>query len=126
MATRRNKTFVRLEKGEGKERAFWEISRTKTTLTTRFGKHLSAGRTTVKELRDTQKAYDEAIAAKLAEGYVEPIPQAVVGATSRSGVSARNPELEALIEEDPNDLSRYLIYGDWLQQQGDPRGELVV
>ncbi len=37
-----------------------------------------------------------------------------------------NPELETAIERDPDDEDAYLVYGDWLQGQGDPRGELIV
>jgi len=37
-----------------------------------------------------------------------------------------NPELEAAIEQDPDDEGAYLVYADWLQGQGDPRGELIV
>jgi uncharacterized protein (TIGR02996 family) len=38
----------------------------------------------------------------------------------------RNAELDAQIAEDPTDRSRYLVYGDWLQQQGDSRGALIA
>jgi uncharacterized protein (TIGR02996 family) len=38
---------------------------------------------------------------------------------------ARNPELEATILAS-NDPQAYLVYADWLQSQGDPRGELAV
>lgn len=34
--------------------------------------------------------------------------------------------LEAAIIENPDDPAGYLVYADWLQQQGDPRGELIV
>lgn len=37
----------------------------------------------------------------------------------------RNPELEDAIVAAPNDAARYAVYGDWLQAQGDSRGELV-
>lgn len=36
-----------------------------------------------------------------------------------------NPELEAAILQDPDAVDAYLVYGDWLQSQGDPRGELI-
>lgn len=39
---------------------------------------------------------------------------------------ARHLELEAAIVERPTDPSRYAVYGDWLTQQGDPRGPLMV
>ena len=36
-----------------------------------------------------------------------------------------NPELEALIRAQPASLEPYLVYADWLQAHGDPRGELI-
>ena len=38
----------------------------------------------------------------------------------------RNPELERVILEDPLDADAWLVYGDWLEETGDPRGELVA
>ncbi|WP_342381321.1 TIGR02996 domain-containing protein [Myxococcus stipitatus] len=40
--------------------------------------------------------------------------------------AASNPELEAAILQDPDAVDAYLVYGDWLQAQGDPRGELIA
>ncbi|MDF2694527.1 MAG: hypothetical protein K0S65_2910, partial [Labilithrix sp.] len=37
-----------------------------------------------------------------------------------------NPELEARILANPDDLSAYLVYSDWLSERGDPRGELIA
>lgn len=37
----------------------------------------------------------------------------------------RNLELERAIATDPEDERNYLVYADWLQSKGDPRGELV-
>lgn len=37
----------------------------------------------------------------------------------------RNRELEAHILEAPDDPERYLVYGDWLAERGDPRAELI-
>ena len=39
---------------------------------------------------------------------------------------ATNPDLEARILSNPDDLDAYAVYGDWLSEQGDPRGELVA
>ena len=39
---------------------------------------------------------------------------------------ARNPELEAAILADPEAIEPWLIFGDWLQTQGDPRGVLIM
>jgi uncharacterized protein (TIGR02996 family) len=37
-----------------------------------------------------------------------------------------NPELEARILTNPDDLEVYLVYSDWLSERGDPRGELIA
>ncbi|MEP6861163.1 MAG: hypothetical protein ABJE66_11105 [Deltaproteobacteria bacterium] len=39
---------------------------------------------------------------------------------------ARNPELELAVVADPYDVDAWRIYGDWLQQQGDPRGDYIA
>jgi uncharacterized protein (TIGR02996 family) len=39
---------------------------------------------------------------------------------------ARNEELEARLAREPDNVELYLVYGDWLQEQGDPLGELVT
>ncbi len=129
MAALKAKVTLRLERGDGDGRVFWEIARDKATIMTRFGRHLSAGRTVVKEHESpatAARAFDKAVEEKRRDGYGEPFTRAEAGAASRKGVSARNPELEALIDEAPDDPEGYLVYADWLQQQGDPRGELIV
>ncbi len=40
--------------------------------------------------------------------------------------NARNPELEVPLLENPYDRAAWVVYGDWLQQQGDPRGEYIA
>lgn len=37
-----------------------------------------------------------------------------------------NAELEAAILADQGNIEAYLVYADWLQQEGDPRGELIA
>jgi uncharacterized protein (TIGR02996 family) len=121
---------VRLERGEGDARVFWEITRDGTKIRTRFGKHLAGGRTTPFKAyptsADAEKAFAGAIAAKRKEGYAEAQARAVAGANSQKGARAFNPELEAMIAEAPDDADRYLVYADWLMQHGDPRGELII
>lgn len=120
---------VRLERGDGNGRVFWEITRARAVLTTRFGRIGSAGRTVVKELEDpaaAERAFAKSIADKRKEGYADPAPRLVVGGSAKKGVSARNAELEAAIDAQPDDPQGYLVYADWLQQHGDARGELVV
>lgn len=39
---------------------------------------------------------------------------------------ARNEELERRLADHPDDRATYEVYADWLQTQGDPRGELIM
>jgi uncharacterized protein (TIGR02996 family) len=39
---------------------------------------------------------------------------------------AANEDLEAQIDASPDDPAAFLVYGDWLEAHGDPRGELVA
>jgi uncharacterized protein (TIGR02996 family) len=39
---------------------------------------------------------------------------------------ARHHELIAAIRANPHDVMAYRVYGEWLEQQGDPRGELIA
>ena len=48
------------------------------------------------------------------------------GAKSVAMPKAINLALEAQIKAAPGDADAFMIYGDWLQEQGDPRGELVA
>jgi uncharacterized protein (TIGR02996 family) len=41
-------------------------------------------------------------------------------------LSARESQLEQQLRADPNDAETSLIYGDWLQARGDPRGQLIA
>lgn len=41
-------------------------------------------------------------------------------------VATRNAEMERAIRQQPEDEEPWLVYGDWLQAHGDPRGELVA
>jgi uncharacterized protein (TIGR02996 family) len=38
----------------------------------------------------------------------------------------RNPALEKAIRDEPDDDGAYTVYGDWLTEQGHPRGELAT
>ncbi len=67
---------------------------------------------------------------RLAAGYVlvdePPPPPPPVPVRDPEPQHARSIELERAIAADPYDPGPYLVYADWLQAQGDPRGELIV
>jgi uncharacterized protein (TIGR02996 family) len=112
----------RYEYAEGSSSKFWEINLSGRSFTTTYGKIGSKGATTLKTFAseaEAKKAYDKLIAEKTKKGYRE------IGGGGGTG-DARNPELERAIEADPDDASAYSVLGDWLQEQGDPRGELIA
>jgi uncharacterized protein (TIGR02996 family) len=53
-------------------------------------------------------------------------PAATGPVTTSNVFDARNLELERQLIADPDSRETWLVYGDWLQQQGDPRGEVIA
>src|SRR5678816_2753004 len=129
----------RYELSEGTSNKFWEINLAAKSFTTKFGKIGANGQTTIKEFgsdAEAKTAYDKIVAEKVKKGYklvgggkttapkvakkaAEPTP------TTTGKLDARNPALEAAIVANPSDRDAYAVFGDWLQEQGDPRGELI-
>lgn len=119
---------VRLERQDSPKR-FWEISRVGAVLTIRFGARSDKGREIQKTLSteaEAKKLLTKLVEEKRREGYGAPLDLPRVGQSARKGVVASNPEMEALIDASPDDPQAYLVYADWLQQQGDARGELIT
>jgi uncharacterized protein (TIGR02996 family) len=105
---------------DDKSYKFWKIELEGSSYTVRFGRIGTKGQSKTKEYLDPQaarKAYDKIIAEKLAEGYVETTPPAQ--ATGTESV------LERAVMDDPDDLAAHSAYADWLDQEGDPRGEFI-
>jgi uncharacterized protein (TIGR02996 family) len=101
---------------------YWEIEPAGASFTIRAGKVGSDDDPTeiVREFPSpiaADKELKRLISGKKTEGYleVEEVPE-VEG----------NPELEKAIAADPDSTQPYLVYADWLQAHGDPRGELIV
>lgn len=44
----------------------------------------------------------------------------------QSSSPLQNAELDERLLANPDDLSAYLVYSDWLSERGDPRGELIA
>ncbi len=109
----------RFEGGNGR---FWEIRIDGTSVLTRSGKLGTNGKANVpKKLSSRGRAeqdVEKRIAAQRAKGFVEVTPSIVV--------EPGNPALEQQIIDEPMDGGRCLVYADWLQGQGHPRGELGV
>ena len=111
---------------------FWEVSVQGTQMTVRFGRIGSRGQTQVKSFASPQEAYQAAekiSAEKLRKGYrvvdgTGPAPAPPPPAAPPT-TEATNPELEAALQRNPDDDQACLVLADWLQTQGDPRGELI-
>jgi uncharacterized protein (TIGR02996 family) len=127
----------RFEYGEHPQRKFWEITLKGSIISTAVGKvgmttsrmdgktfhHSGPTKQSDRELKTIEAArrtYDRMIAEKLAAGY-----QCVDGAMTPSADTPvhRNAALEAALLED---TAPFLVYSDWLQERGDPRGELIA
>lgn len=121
------------EFSEGSSNKFWEVSIDGTTVRARYGKIGAKGQLTVKEFGskgDAQKERDKLVAEKTKKGYVEGGSEAAsesddAGANAIVKGDARNPALEKAILANPFDREAYAVFADWLQEQGDPRGELI-
>jgi uncharacterized protein (TIGR02996 family) len=123
----------RYEFKEGSSSKFWEITLSGSSFTTRWGKIGTSGQEKKQSFSNAMEAkqeYDKLIASKVKKGYeiVEGTEDAEEEGEEGSGAAkaASNPELEAAILKAPDNAEAYLVYADWLQAQGDPRGELIA
>ncbi len=125
----------RYELSEGNSNKFWEIELEGSSFTTRFGRIGTGGQTSTKTFKsddEARKQYEKIIAEKEKKGYSlvgEGDDEGSSGGAAAAPAAARgpdNPELADAILADPDAVDGYLVYGDWLQSQGDPLGELVA
>ena len=134
----------RYEFSEGSSNKFWDINLSGKSFTTTYGKIGSNGQTTIKTFKsdaDAKKEYDKLVAEKVKKGYqlvgggkaAKPAGGEKKGKAAKETDApaesfkrdARNPALEAAILANPTDRDAYAVFADWLQEQGDPRGELM-
>lgn len=120
----------RYEFKEGSSSKFWEITLSGSSFTTRWGKIGTSGqekKQTFSNPVEAKQEYEKLIASKVKKGY-EPVEGTEDEGEEGNGEAkaASNPELEAAILKDPDNTEAYLVYADWLQSQGDPRGELIA
>ena len=101
---------------------FWEIRLDGTTVYTRWGKIGTDGKANApKKLATLEKAR-----ADVAKRVAEQLAKGMTEVTEVFAPEPSNPALEKQIIEEPTDSGRCLVYADWLQGQGHPRGELGV
>lgn len=119
---------------------FWEIQLVDNELRTKFGAFggESKAETSVKSwpLPSMAKAeYERLVAYKVAHGF-EPDTGGKSSTSKRASAAKRksdarqgplrNLELEAQIAKSLDDVEAFRVYGDWLAERGDPRGELIA
>jgi uncharacterized protein (TIGR02996 family) len=136
----------RYEFSEGSSNKFWDITLTGKSFTTTYGKIGANGQTTIKTFKsdgDAKKEHDKLVAEKTKKGYklvggkaakaAKPAKDEKPGKPGKAPAAepvagkrdARNKDLEAAILANPTDREAYTVFADWLQEQGDPRGELI-
>jgi uncharacterized protein (TIGR02996 family) len=116
--------MARYEYTEGTSNKFWEIDVEDRKVITRFGRIGTKGQERVKTFKKSWEArrYRAGqVRRKTQKGYKLVRP----GLPGAEPDAARDPELEAMIAADPDRAEGYMVYADWLQAQGDPRGELI-
>src|SRR4051794_40635856 len=105
-----------------KSNKFWNIDLKGKSFTVQFGRIGTAGQTQTKDFPDearARKEHDKLVAEKLAKGYEETTPAAAPQPASLGEA------LEAELAANPDDLATHMAYADYLQEQGDPRGEFI-
>ncbi len=114
----------RLEVVEGKSAKFWQVHRKDKVVTVTFGKIGTPGTVQKTKHKDEWEARRDAtkqLEEKKKKGY-----QFVLSGPRVAPVAAAtNPQLEAAIVKDPSD-GAFMVYGDWLMEQNDPRGAMLA
>jgi uncharacterized protein (TIGR02996 family) len=107
-------------KEEGSSK-FWEIDLAGTAFTTRWGRIGTQGQQktqTFSSAVEARKQHDALVQEKERKGYVR---------VDAAGTEAPPGQaLEDAILATPDSVDAYLVHADWLQSQGDPRGELIM
>lgn len=113
----------RLELVEGKSAKFWQIQRQDKTLIVTFGRIGTPGTVQKKKYKSDWEARSDArkqLEDKKKKGY----QYVLAGPRVTPPPAAIDPQLEAAIVK--GDEDGYMVYGDWLMEQGDPRGALAA
>jgi uncharacterized protein (TIGR02996 family) len=103
---------------------FWEYVVLETRLFTCYGSSDSKGKVAIKDFDCPAKARKDANKRKkekLAQGY-----KIVSEKRTKARTEKRNPDLEAVLLDKPDDADGYAVYSDWLQTEGEPRGEIIA
>jgi len=120
----------RLEVKNKTSQKFWEVEARDKTLITRWGRIGTKGQEKKKAFPSPYaagQALQTQIEEKLKKGYKRAKTAAEIELEKPPAKKPKkNPDLEAAILKDIDDPKAWLVYADWLQGEGDPRGELIV
>lgn len=117
------RTFV---KRDGADSLFFEVTWEGLFVELAEGPIGTDGKVLTREFRTTEEVVDfirAQIEEHLAEGFEEHVGDDPPSLNARD---VTNPEMEAAIDANPDAVAPYLVYADWLEGQGDPRGELIA
>jgi uncharacterized protein (TIGR02996 family) len=78
------------------------------------------------DVRDFETVRDAQFYVADTENRLRMLGQREVRAEEAYPSGVRDATLELALAAYPDDATGYLVYADWLQQQDDPRGELIV
>ncbi|MBN9122084.1 MAG: WGR domain-containing protein [Planctomycetes bacterium] len=114
---------------EAKSNKFWNIELSGKTFTVTFGRVGTNGQSQMKGFADAataKKEHDKLVAEKLKKGYVETTASTPAPAKpAKPEPSTEQKALEAALVAHPDEATAHAVYGDYLVEAGDPRGELV-
>lgn len=104
---------------------------TAATANATFARRYAAGlpdgiRTSRTRRHELLRFFDGETERSIFHAIHNPAPAAAKTAAAARPMREGNAELEAAIDEDPYDASRYAVYADWLLERGDRRGELIA
>lgn len=121
-----NQVLVRLEDGKG----FWrELELDGTKLTQRSAAKEGESQQSSTRFESLAEARDQLaflVGRYLKQGFKEVSRTSAPVRPPSATVFVSHPEYEAACLASPHDPSPWKIYADWLQEQGDPRGELAA
>lgn len=119
------------EFNEGGSDKFWIIELNGKSHTVKYGRQGTDGQTKTKDFGsedEARKSYDKLVAQKTKKGYVEAVSAEDSRGAKLKAAEADLKEQEpflAEIRDNPDDLARYAVFADWLEENGDPRGEFI-
>ena len=110
---------------------FWAVKVKQKSVTVKYGRIGSTGQTREKLFTTNEEAEAHAereIAKKKKAGYKEVIKNLANRKTNAQlweELEPHKPFLQSILDA-PDELGNYMVYADWLMEQGDPRGQFIL